>query len=718
MRKTPRMSVRSLVLPLFTLLVIGLRAQQVHVLEKGALHRPAGKAMEVLSVPHDTMSPEEALRASGYTRSAQDVINLHISGDDHWLRTRLGNATGTDKLVVFIPYWEIDELDAYAWNGRELVALAHIGQSVSAGDRLGAYPEMAFDVDLPTVGSTTLLIRVRSVKQLQLPVTFTTRDHILGERGNRNLLSGSYLGLMVFLVLYNFFVFLSMRDRGYLHYVLYILTLCLAQLTLHGIGQAHMWPGMPRFAASASVIFTLASMLFAGSFTRRFLGLPTLLPRIDRILMGAMALIGITLLVHLFHSRALGYQLAHALTGPYSLLLIVVAIMSIRSGSRAARFFLVAWGFFLAGVVIYILRDVGVLPWNDLTTYSIPLGSAIEGVLLSFGLADRINILRREKERSQADTLRALQENERLVQEQNQLLERKVRERTEELQESNDTLKRTQAQLVSSEKMASLGQLTAGIAHEINNPINFISSNVPPLRRNMQDLLEVLQHYQRLKAEDGPEVLADVRALEKRLDLATTLEEMEGIIESIAEGSSRTAEIVRGLRHFSRLDEHDLKEADLNEGIRSTLAVLAPQHRDKVTVQLDLQQLPSVECYPGKLNQVFMNIITNGIQAAVARTGEHERVLRVRTHCSGNEVHVTFSDNGVGMSREVMDRIYDPFFTTKPVGEGTGLGMAIVYGILQEHNASISLESTPGLGTTFQLRIPLRHRREQPGVAA
>ncbi len=712
------MSTRTLVLPLFALLALSLRAQPVHVLEKEALDRPAGKAIEVLSVAPGTLGPEEALRAAGYARSAEDVINLHISGNDHWLRTRLGNATGSDKLVVYIPYWEIDELDAYAWNGRELVRLARIGQAVGAEVRVGAYPEMAFDVHLPTVGSTTLLMRVRSVKQLQLPVTFTTREHILGERGNRNLLSGSYLGLMVFLVLYNFFVFLSMRDRGYLHYVLYILTLCLAQLTLHGIGQAHLWPGMPRFAASASVIFTLASMLFAGSFTRRFLGLPTLLPRMDRILKGAMVLIGITLLIHLVHSRAVGYQLAHALTGPYSLLLIVVAAMAIRSGSRAARFFLVAWGFFLAGVVVYILRDVGVLPWNDLTTYSIPLGSAIEGVLLSFGLADRINILRKEKERSQADTLRALQENERLVQEQNQLLERKVRERTEALQESNDTLKRTQAQLVSAEKMASLGQLTAGIAHEINNPINFISSNVPPLRRNMQDLLEVLQHYQRLKVDDGPEVLAGIRALEKRLDLATTLEEMEDIVASIAEGSSRTAEIVRGLRHFSRLDEHDLKEADLNEGIRSTLAILAPQYRDKVTVQLELQQLPPVECYPGKLNQVFMNIITNGIQATMDKPGDHERVLCVRTVCSGHEAHVTISDNGVGMAREVLERIYDPFFTTKPVGEGTGLGMAIVYGIVQEHGASISVESAPGLGTSFQLRIPFRHQRERTGVAA
>jgi hypothetical protein len=341
-----------------------------------------------------------------------------------------------------------------------------------------------------------------------------------------------------------------------------------------------------------------------------------------------------------------------------------------------------------------------------------PIGSAIEGILLSFGLADRINVLRREKERSQAEALSALEENERLTREQNLVLEQKVKQRTAALQESNDTLKRTQAQLVSAEKMASLGQLTAGIAHEINNPINFISSNVPPLRRNMQDLLQVLQRYQQLKPGDGPEVLAEIRSLEKRLDLATTLEEMEDIVASIAEGSSRTAEIVRGLRNFSRLDEDDLKDADLNDGLRSTLAVLAPQYRDKVDIELDLQAAHMVECFPGKVNQVFMNIITNAVQATISRPGDRPRVVHVSTASTPDQVRVTISDNGVGMSAEVIERIYDPFFTTKPVGEGTGLGMSIVYGIIQDHQGSIQVESTPGVGTTFHITLPTRHQRQ------
>jgi signal transduction histidine kinase len=433
----------------------------------------------------------------------------------------------------------------------------------------------------------------------------------------------------------------------------------------------------------------------------------------DRILVAAMVLIGITLVIYLLGWRGLGYKMAQGLSGSYSLLLIAIAAMAQRAGSRAARFFLGAWGFFLAGVVVYILRDLGILPWNDLTTYSIPLGSAIEGVLLSFGLADRINVLRREKERSQAEALTALQENERLVRDQNVMLEYKVKQRTAALQESNEHLKRTQAQLVSAEKMASLGQLTAGIAHEINNPINFITSNIAPLRRNIGEIVEVMQEYRRVDPAQAAAQLADLRVREERLGISESIAELDDIINSIAEGSTRTAEIVRGLRNFSRLDESDLKDADLNEGLRSTLAVLQPQFKDKVDIRLELGALPKVECFPGKVNQVFMNILTNGAQATLARMDGRPREVVATTRDLGDQVEVVITDTGVGMSPEVQARIFDPFFTTKAVGEGTGLGLSIVYGIIEDHHGSIAVESTPGVGTTFRIQLPIHQQRRQ-----
>lgn len=191
-------------------------------------------------------------------------------------------------------------------------------------------------------------------------------------------------------------------------------------------------------------------------------------------------------------------------------------------------------------------------------------------------------------------------------------MENKVNERTHALQESNAHLKQTQTKLVNAEKMASLGQLTAGIAHALNNGINFITSNIQPLRRNIAEIVEVMQGYRSIEVSKAKEQMAALKLREEELGISESINELDEIIGSMAEGSSRTkAEIVRGLRNFSRLDEDDLKPTDLNEGIRSTLTLLGPQVKDHVTISLDLMELPAVgECYPGKLNQVFMNVIT------------------------------------------------------------------------------------------------------------
>ena len=334
------------------------------------------------------------------------------------------------------------------------------------------------------------------------------------------------------------------------------------------------------------------------------------------------------------------------------------------------------------------------------------IGSATEVVLLSFGLADKINVLRREKELSQAEALRTAKEKEQIILEQNVTLERKVTERTLALQESTDHLKRTQSQLVSAEKMASLGQLTAGIAHEINNPLNFISSNIPPLKRDLLDLKDVLLAY-RKASTDGTDMRI-VHEMEERIGVDFTIKEVHEIMDCIEEGASRTSDIVRGLRTFSRLDEDDLKPADVNEGIRSTLVVLGRQFHEGLEVHLDLHDLPLVECYPGKLNQVFMNTLNNAAYAVKAQHGSLGGMIQISTRMDGEFVQVTISDNGTGMDQRTQDRLFEPFFTTKGVGEGTGLGLSIVQGIIEKHSGQISLQSEVGKGTIFTFKLPIR----------
>ncbi|HQV76094.1 MAG TPA: ATP-binding protein, partial [Flavobacteriales bacterium] len=221
----------------------------------------------------------------------------------------------------------------------------------------------------------------------------------------------------------------------------------------------------------------------------------------------------------------------------------------------------------------------------------------------------------------------------------------------------------------------------------------------------------VMQGYRSIEASKAKEQMAALKLREEELGISESINELDEIIGSMAEGSSRTAEIVRGLRNFSRLDEDDLKPTDLNEGIRSTLTLLGPQVKDHVTISLDLMELPAVECYPGKLNQVFMNVITNAIHATKAMDGDRKPLIQISSHCTAGHAIICIRDNGSGMNAEVKTRIFDPFFTTKPVGEGTGLGLAIVYGIIEDHQGSISVESEVGEGSVFTIQIPLLHEK-------
>lgn len=682
------------------------------LIEAGDRHemRSIGHLVEILEDPKGLLTLENAIATDGYERSQQDVPNFHVSRSTFWVRFGLRNTGTQEGLFLHIPQPDIGSMDihAIARDGTSILE-QRMGQSIPLTQWGNKDIDMWTRIPVPAGGEATIYLRVSSDKLLRLPIHVGTGVALAEVRSWRDGFGGAYVGVILVMLLYNLFIFLSTRDRSYLHYVLYISLVGVTQADFLGINKHYLWPESPWLGHGAAFVLTIVTAVAANRFMHRFLNTEVHAPGTRRFAWFFYALFIVGLSMKAMGLDIVSYNLLQGATGGIALYQLIVGIIALRNGSRSARFFLIAWTIFLLGVMLFVLKDLDVLPYTSLTKSTMVVGSAVEVVLLSFGLADRINELRREKERSQAAALEASRENERIIREQNVILESKVLERTRALRESNEHLKRTQAQLVNAEKMASIGQLTAGIAHEINNPINFITSNIGPLRRNIQEILEVMKGYRSLEEGDAADRLRELKELEHRMDIATSIEELDDIIGSIAEGSSRTAEIVRGLRNFSRLDEDDLKESDLNEGIRSTLSVLAPQYRDRVTFRLELGDIPKVECFPGKVNQVFMNILTNAAQATIAKPGDHERLVTARTTCDGDTVTISISDNGTGMDEAVKARVFEPFFTTKPVGEGTGLGMAIVYSIVEEHHGAMEIDSTPELGSEFKVTLPLRH---------
>ncbi len=280
--------------------------------------------------------------------------------------------------------------------------------------------------------------------------------------------------------------------------------------------------------------------------------------------------------------------------------------------------------------------------------------------------------------------------------------EKELRSKNKALNAALDDLRKTQAQLIDSEKMASLGQLTAGVAHEINNPINFVSGNVQPLRRDIQEVLEVLQNYDRiidtLKLKDR---FTEIEKLKKEMDFDFVLSEINHLLDGIGEGALRTTEIVKGLRNFSRMDEHELKTASINQGIESTLLILHNKLKQRIEVEKDFGKIRDIMCYPGQLNQVFMNLINNAIEAI-----EGEGKIYIKTWQDDGLVKISIRDTGKGMDEKTRKRIFEPFYTTKEVGKGTGLGLSISFGIIEKHQGSIEVKTTRGKGSEFIITIP------------
>lgn len=650
----------------------------------------------------------EHLDGATFTPS-EKMINLGVTDACVWVKIRLINRTDQEDLLLMLEHPILDRVSFF----NDSALIEEISEQQPFYARSYDDPNFLFELNLPPNEKRDYFLKIYGSELVVIPISVGNAEKILSISTLKEMLFGIYAGIILVMFFYNIFVYFSVRDSSYLYYVIYILLIGLTQASLKGFTSKYLWPGSEYMMHHGATLLSSLVGIAAIEFVKVFLHSKEYELILHRISYAINALFVASIAICLYGNIQLSFTIMQLATFVGSIYAFILAVRIWRKGYRPAKFFLIAWSILLIGAVIFVMKDFELVPFNIFTNYSLQMASILEVVLLSFALADKINILRREKEESQMAAMSALEENERIVREQNVILEAKVEERTAALKKANDDLnkamvelKNAQSQLVSQEKMASLGQLTAGIAHEINNPINFVKSSVKPLKDNVAEILELVEEYEaNLKRLNNEEANKSIIEFKEKIQFDYLLEETQDVIENIQEGANRTVEIVSGLRTFSHVDDLGLKQTDLNKGIKSTLNLLIGEIPDYLDVRLNLTELKDVECYGGKMNQVFMNVINNAIQAIKSK-GEGKGLINIHSVDMGDHVRITIEDNGIGMDPETQEKIFDPFFTTKDVGEGTGLGLSVVYGIIESHHGSIDVTSELGKGSSFVINLP------------
>ena len=646
------------------------------------------------------------------------VPNFGLSDEVHWVRFTILNKTGQDEISIRVKNPNLNNIRLYypiTADGKHYAFLEN-GNLVPISRHPFGDQTSIFNITMPENSARTFYLTVESTGRIPIPISIGTAEQIVKECNLEDLIFGLYLGAIIVMLLYNLFIYVILKYRSYLFYSIFLFLMGFTLFSLYGYGYRFLWSAHPYITLQSISLPKILLGISMILFLREFLYTEKTLPFYDKIVLSLVGLGILTIPLSLFGLYNLSLFMADFLNLITCLVFLEAGIKLFAKGFESAKYFLMAWSFLIACIIIDIFRDFNIVPYNLFTSNALFVGSTIEVALLTFALADKINSYKNEKDLAQAKALKSAQEKEEVILRENGMLEVSVAERTAKLEKTNKelqaaikNLKLTESQLIHAEKMASIGQLTAGIAHEINNPINYIKSNVHSLQLDIDDLMALLKIYQEIDAENLVEKQKEIDEFIQSIELDTIRAEVKTLLASIREGAVRTAEIAQGLRKFSRIDEHAIKRTNIHEGIDATLQLIGNITPKNITIIRNYGDIPEVECYPGPLNQVFMNILTNSIQAILSSDtlASKEQYVVITTRNEEDLVYISIKDTGPGIPAEIKKDIFNPFFTTKDVGEGTGLGLSISYGIIKDHNGSIKVFSEEEGGSEFIITLPV-----------
>jgi two-component system, NtrC family, sensor kinase len=670
---------------------------------------------------------------SNYNLKFYDVINnkkfhyvksnlpvLKYSKSAIWLKFILKNNTKSSIIPITAGRSVIDIFDIYYYDPADHRTVHLSPSDLKTNPSFLSQNSTVINLSIAPHTSQIIYVRLKSNMSSTIPIEVHSHTQFIESSAIHKLIDGAVIGVFLVMALYNLMLFAIVGDRSYLYYVIYIVFFGLSQTVLLGYGNIFLPDNKLILNSYAIPLIRIGFGYFMLLFADEFLQLKQKFKNYYKWYLTLYVLYALPFIPIIFKWTSGAYLLITINVFIASIALLCIGFYMYLKGFKPAKFFLSGWGLSLVAILITLARNKGIIPYNYVTANFLTYSAIIELILFSTALADKINFYREQNTQSQNSALQIAKENERLITEQNIILENKVKERTQALIETNQNLSVTienlqsaQHHLIETEKMASLGQLTAGVAHEINNPINFVSANVSPLRLDFNELFNLLKYYEEAANNpDKPELLKTATKFKEEIDPDYIKTEIKGLIDGIEDGANRTKEIVKSLRTFSRMDHLILTPANINSSILNTLVLLRSSIPYYIEVKPVLNKLELLNCYPGKIDQMLINLVDNSIHAIKAKDVHKNESISIISEDNPDHVSIIITDTGIGMTTEIKQRVFEPFYTTKEIGAGTGLGLSIVFGIIEKHQGTIDIQSTYGTGTTITIKLPKNLKEE------
>lgn len=654
-----------------------------------------GQHMFVLEDESGALTIEDVARAEfahRFIRSPVDLPKYGFSRSVYWVRfSYLKKDRSPERrwlLAVRDP--NLDHVDVYFQRPDGSFDVRRAGMLVPWAARDVPHRDPVFHLPETNTEPRTVYIRVQTSSIVAIPTAILTSDRLIQENADRFIPWWIYVGILASMVLLNTILYFFLKDLAYLYYILYIIFFgAFIGLAFKAVGHTY-FPEAGPWWAQLWPAFGHLGCIFGVLFARSFLHTHRTVPRMDRVVLVLVTASSISAALAVFIPARVSQITLSVLALMYSPLMFIVPIAVWRRGFQPARFFLAGWSMLgIAGILVPFVNN-GWVPNNIFTQHLMLTGSAVEMILFALALANRISEAKKESELARRQALEG--EIHRL--------------RNIELRQANEEILRKQDQLVQAEKMAFLGQLTAGVAHEIKNPLNFIN-NFSLSMVEMMD--ELLQEVKSLPAD-------------KQAALAMLTSDCRQAAQKIAEHGGRANEIVRGMLEHATARPGERCRTNLNRLIEDHIELVhdgtwSQRSGLHVSVETVLDPgLPTVEVIPQELGRVLLNILNNAFYAV---NEQHKRApngyvptIRISTHGGDGHVEIRIKDNGTGIPAAARERIFEPFFTTKPPGEGIGLGLSLSYGIItKRHGGTLEFDSTENKGTTFVITLPLQPSR-------